>query len=186
MGNADASSKANGDLTGICFRIGAGNRHQGQADSKAPKGVPLEERRKEMRKHRNNGYGGCRYATYQSYMNANTINVTNVTNTTNVTHVAKVAHVGHSYWHGRLHEVRKMKRGHGGGERRDSLPKLTRFCASGGLLDYDKASRMSEGEMCDEAVRVVKHSTRKMASAWGGVARNLFGGLSDMVGAFFS
>ena len=150
----------------------------------APKGVPLEERRKEMRRRHKNGYR--RYGSVsnkQVNMNAEKINVTNVTNVTNVAHVTKVAHVsGHDSFHGN----RKKKRRHHGEGERERNPKLTRFCASGGLLDFDAASRMSEDELCEESIHVIKHGAKRIASSWGGVLDSLFSGISEIIEGVFA
>lgn len=63
-------------------------------------------------------------------------------------------------------------------ERERRPPKLQRFCATGGLLDYNVAARMSKGELCEEAVNVIGHNAK-------GLARDLFdigGGLCRTVG----
>lgn len=48
-------------------------------------------------------------------------------------------------------------------ERERRPPKLQRFCATGGLLDYNVAAKMSEGELCEEAVKVIGHNARGLA-----------------------
>lgn len=120
-------------------------------------------------------------------INISNVNITNVTNVTNVSSTS--FHTGCGHW---KHKRRKGKRGKFG-KRGNHAPKLIRFCASGGFLDYDKASRMSKREMCHEATNVVRHSVRGLsscagvfASSAGKAARSIAGGIHDMVSAFFS
>lgn len=129
-------------------------------------------------RHRNKGYKRNDVVPYhQNHMNANTINVTNVTNITNVTQVNHVE----SYSTGVKRKHKRRKRFYGMSER---PPKLTRFCASGGLLDYDKASRMDEGEICEEAAKVTSYAARGLSRSSGrfaGSAVNCVGGFAKSV-----
>ena len=80
-------------------------------------------------------------------------------------------------------------------ERERRPPKLQRFCATGGLLDYDVAAKMSEGELCEEAVNVISHNARGLAhdlsdiggglcKAAGCIAGGLFGVIEAFVDAW--
>ena len=152
-------NQPDGSLAGICFREGAlsGSRAQrglGNALTVPHKGMPRElkqERRKTMR-------------GYSNYYQAHTVNITNVTNITTVTHSHSHSHGSHGHGHGRKHVHH---------DRHDRPPKLTRFCATCGLLDYDKASRMSDGQMLDESANVVAYGCRGLAHSTGKIASNL-------------
>jgi hypothetical protein len=124
--------------------------------------------------------------------NAN-INITNVTNVTHVTHVTKASfgHPGSCF--GRRRKARGNPKAIDSPQERP--PKLQRFCASGGLLDYDVAARMGEGELCEEAAKVIGHNARGLARdvsdiggglcrAAGCVAGGLFGVLEAFVNAW--
>lgn len=139
---------------------------------------------------RNKGYRGR--PIYVSVTDARTINYNNVTNVTNVTNVNVSKTSFHS---GGIPWKHKKRHGKGGGygNRRNRTPKLLRFCASGGFLDYGKASRMGRGEMCREASNVVHHSVSGLSSCAGRIASNarrsartIASGIRDIVGAFFS
>lgn len=70
---------------------------------------------------------------------------------------------------------RRNEHGKGfGNGRKDRPPKLSRFCASGGLLDQDVAARMSSGEMCFEAAKVTGYAARGLASSVRGMAKGVF------------
>lgn len=100
------------------------------------------------------GYGK---SSYKFYTNCNVTNVTNVTHVTNVT-LARGR--GGSAWgkNGR-HGFGKMRHGR--------PPKLLRFFASCGLLDSGVAARMSDGEMCGEAAKVVSYASRGLCQTAG-------------------
>ena len=64
-------------------------------------------------------------------------------------------------------------------------------CATGGLLDYDVAARMSRGKLCEEAVNVIGHNARGLArdisSIGGGLCKAagcIVGGLFEAIEAF--
>lgn len=126
----------------------------------------------------------------QSYANNSNVNITNVTNITKVSNFIVPGAYG---------PVRSTKRGRHKKERRLALPsererrppKLQRFCATGGLLDYDVAAGMSEGELCEEAVNVIGHNARGLArdvsDIGGGLCRAagcIAGGLFGVFEAF--
>ena len=71
---------------------------------------------------------------------------------------------------------------------RRSPPRLQRFCATGGLLDYGVAAGMSEGKLCEEAVNVIGYNAkglaRDVADIGGGLCRGLAGGLIGVLKAF--
>ena len=144
---------------------------------KAHEWVPLEERRKEMRAHRNKGNWNMFCGHGQ--INANTINMTSIA----VTNV-----------HESFRECGKKNRSrkHRPGCRRERYPKLMRFCASCGLLDNDLAESMSVRELCDGFVDVGAHAANglgRTARMWAddmgrhakGFAENLFG----LIGCMF-
>ena len=111
-----------------------------------------------MRNRRNRSGIGIK-----SYANNSNVNITNVTN---ITKVSNFIISGKSGMNGRPNKIGRNKK-----ERRIMLqsdrerrpPKLQRFCATGGLLDYDVAARMSEGELCEESVKVIGHNARGLA-----------------------
>ena len=73
-------------------------------------------------------------------------------------------------------------------ERERRVPKLQRFCATGGLLDRDVVAGMSEGKLCEEAVKVIGYNARGLArdvaDIGGGLCRGLAGGLLGVLEAF--
>lgn len=91
-------------------------------------------------------------------VNANTYN----TNITNITNVTQVTGIGGHKMHGR-------KRGRCG-ERGERPPKLTRFCASCGLLDQDVVGRMSDDELMGESAKVVGYAAKGLADDLGSIA----------------
>jgi hypothetical protein len=56
------------------------------------------------------------------------------------------------------------------------------------MLDQDVAARMSEGELCEEAVNVIGHNAKGLAhdvsAIGGGIVKGVVGGLFGIVGAF--
>lgn len=95
----------------------------------------------------------------------NIVNITNVTNVTNVSY-ARPPRIQHQHaW---------------GGSKREKPPKLLRFCASGGLLDYDVAYRMNEGEMLSEASKLAAYGFKGMASSLRGVGNGIIGMLRSI------
>lgn len=87
------------------------------------------------------------------------VNVTNNHNYTNITHVSQTnwSHVGFRKKHGGHKQANRSA---------DHSPKLQRFCATCGLLDYNVAARMDSPELCVEAAKVVGYNAV-------GLARNL-------------
>ena len=76
-----------------------------------------------------------------------------------------------------------------GGKKRHP-PKLFRYCASCGILDGDVVYGMSNGEMCDESVKVIKYASGELVDSIGRigndaceVAGNLCGFASNMYDA---
>ena len=123
----------------------------------------------------------------QSYANNSNVNITNVTN---ITKVSNFMVSGHS-WMPRKRRSKKERRFILPSERERRQPKLQRFCATGGLLDYDVAAGMSEGELCEEAVNVIGHNARGLArdvsDIGGGLCRAagcIAGGLFGVFEAF--
>ena len=121
----------------------------------------------------------------QSYANNSNVNITNITN---ITKVSNFMVSGISGMNGRPTKIgghKKVRRNelHGGRERRP--PKLQRFCATGGLLDYDVAAGMSEGELCEEAVNVISHNARGLARDVSGIGGGLCRAAGCVVGGLF-
>lgn len=54
-------------------------------------------------------------------------------------------------------------------------PKLLRFCQSCGMLDQRKVARMSNGQLAEGAVDVIRYSSKKMCGHLEGAAKG-FGG----------
>ena len=139
-----------------------------------------------MRNRRNRS--GLRFQSY-----ANNSNV-NITNTTNITKVSNFMVSGASGMKGRPHKIGSHEKGRRHvlpGERGMRHPKLQRFCATGGVLDYDVAYGMSEGELCEESVNVIGHNARGLAldvsNIGGGLCRAagcVVGGLFGVLEAF--
>lgn len=131
---------------------------------------------------RNRQFTGDRHYTV---VKANTVNVTNVTNVTHVTNVSSPS----GWWggHGKSH-----RHGGGKGKRRDERPpKLTRFCASCGLLDRNVVAKMDEGEMFGEAAKVCGYAARNLARETKEIVCGLAGcavdftrGAFKLIGAF--
>ena len=111
----------------------------------------------------------------QSYSYAEDSNV----NITNITRVSNFMVSGHSVMP-RKRRPKKERRLVLPSERERRPPKLQRFCATGGLLDYDVAAKMSEGELCEEAVNVISHNARGLAhdlsDIGGGLCKAAFSG----------
>ena len=116
------------------------------------------------------------YSSYpRQYYRASTINITNVTNVTNVT------------VHGRPSYGEHGRHKHAGGrglKNHDRPPSLVRFCGTCGLLDYDKAARMDDGQMLDESAKVVAYGCRGLARSTGNIASHLGGAAKCLCGAF--
>lgn len=127
--------------------------------------------------NRKRQFTGDRYATF---VNANTVN-----------YVTNVVVAPQQYGRDRQHK-HYGHRGRYEQKRGERLPKLARFCGSCGLIDYDVASNMSSGELCEESAKVVGYAARGFASSVGKSARQIGGGgcqivtgLCKMIGAFF-
>ena len=128
---------------------------------------------------------------FQSYANNSNVNITNITNITKVSNFMVSETSG---MNGRPHKIGSHKKGRRyvlPGEREIRPPKLQRFCATGGLLDYDVAAGMSEGELCEEAVNVIGYNARGLArnvsDIGGGLCRAagcIAGGLFGVIEAF--
>ena len=128
---------------------------------------------------------------FQSYANNSNVNITNITN---ITKAPNFMLSGGNRMKGRPHEKKKKKKGRRHvlpSEREMRTPKLQRFCATGGLLDYDVAAGMSEGELCEEAVNVIGYNARGLArnvsDIGGGLCRAagcIAGGLFGVFEAF--
>ena len=115
---------------------------------------------------RNKGYcsGGG------STIYANTVNITNVTNVTRVTSVS------HGSWNpNKRHKHIKHRR------RGERPPELFRFCASCGIIDHDKVSRMSSGQVCEEATKVLGYTTRNLGRSVGNLVSNAGGFVKNLV-----
>ena len=118
---------------------------------------------------------------YDSFVTAGDINNNFVTNVTNV----RVTKGYGTDANKRPHRARK----HLGGKKKRP-PKLFRYCASCGILDGDVVYGMSNGEMCDESVKVIKYASGELVDSIGrigndvcGVAGNLCGFASNMYSA---
>lgn len=70
--------------------------------------------------------------------------------------------------------------GHGGSQGRP--PKLARFCQSAGLLDHEKLSRMSEGEIIREGTKCVGYFGHQAASSFGQMAKGVTELAGDVLG----
>jgi hypothetical protein len=140
--------------------------------------MPRESKRKALvmrnRRHRS-GLG------IQSYANNSNVNITNVTNITKVSNFIVSGHSGMP----RKRRPKKERRLVLPSEREKRPPKLQRFCATGGLLDYDVASRMSEGELCEEAVNVISHNARGLARDVSDIGCGLCRAACGIVGGLF-
>lgn len=130
------------------------------------------------RKHGRHGRHRRHAPVASSTINANTINVTNVTNVTSVT----------TGWHGSAGRKR-LRMNRSGSERK---PKLYRFCASGGLLDQDVASGMTDRELCDGFVDVGSYAMKgigrtagRLADDLGRHAKGFADNLVDLIGCLF-
>ena len=128
---------------------------------------------------------------FKSYANNSNVNITNITN---ITKVSNFMVSGTSGMNGRPHKIGSHKNGRRNvlsSEREMRQPKLQRFCETVGLLDYDVAAGMSEGELCEEAVNVIGHNARGLArnvsDIGGGLCRAagcIAGGLFGVFEAF--
>ena len=127
----------------------------------------------------------------QSYASNSNVNITNITNITRVSNFMVSGNSGMP----RKRRPKKERRLVLPSEREKRPPKLQRFCATGGLLDYDVAAGMSEGELCEEAVNVIGYNARGLARdvseiggglcrAAGCVAGGLFGVFEAFVNAW--
>ena len=148
----------------------------------APRGVPHEERREEMRRKKGNKNG-----TWPSHvLNAGVVNINNISNVTNMTKVTNVTQVAEvhgrgGYWSSNKKKSKKY-RGFGKRDNRMKNPKLLRYCGTCGLLDRQVVSNMSNDELCDGAVDVMRHGAGKISSGVGNVA----GSIGDFFGSVFS
>lgn len=94
------------------------------------------------------------------------VNITN--NYTSVTNVTSVSGTyGRPYKRHGGHKHQK--------QRADRPPKLQRFCATGGLLDYNVAARMDSPELCVEAAKVVGYNAKGLARSLGNMGRDACG-----------
>ena len=121
----------------------------------------------------------------QSYANNSNVNITNITN---ITKVSNFMVSGISEMQGRPTKIGRHKKGRSPAlpsERERRTPKLQRFCATGGLLDYDVAARMSEGELCKEAVNVIGHNARGLARDVSDIGGGLCRAAGCVVGGLF-
>lgn len=111
------------------------------------------------------GNTGYRYnGVYGNYMPNGNITVNNITNITNITNVvACPLTYGRRKQH-HNHKIHDRKRNEA-----EKPPKLTRFCASGGLLDYDVAASMSDGELFSESLAVAGYGFRGAARHAGNI-----------------
>jgi hypothetical protein len=140
--------------------------------------MPRESRRKAlvMRNRRHiSGLG------IQSYANNSNVNITNITNITKVSNFIVSGHAG-------IPRKRRPKKEHRlvlPSERERRTPKLQRFCATGGLLDYNVAAGMSEGELCEEAVNVIGHNARGLARDVSEIGGGLCRAVGCVVGGLF-
>ena len=66
--------------------------------------------------------------------------------------------------HGRKHAKRHA----------DRPPKLQRFCATCGLMDYNVAARMDSAELCVEAAKVVGYNAKGLARDLGNIGKSAF------------
>lgn len=98
------------------------------------------------------------------YGYAKNITVNNITNVTNVNNVTNVVHV--------QGEQRHHKQNH----HHERKPELLRFCQSCGILDQQKVMRMSNGQLAEGAVDVMRHSSRNLGRHATGVIKS-FGGI---------
>ena len=117
----------------------------------------------------------------QSYANNSNVNITNITNITRVSNFMVSGHSGMP----RKRRPKKERRLVLPSERERRPPKLQRFCATGGLLDYDVAAGMSEGELCEEAVNVIGHNARGLARDVSNIGGGLCRAAGCVVGGLF-
>lgn len=132
-----------------------------------------------MRRNRKRQFTGDRYATF---VNANTVN--QVTNVTSVTKVVGSSDGNTSYWHDRQHKREDHGRRHGN-RKGNRPPKLARFCGSCGILDYNVASKMDRGELCEESAKVVGYAAKGFATSVGRSASRIGGGTCQIVTGLF-
>lgn len=131
-----------------------------------------------MRNRRHNsGFG----TGVQSYANNSSVNITNITNITRVSNFMVSGHSGML----RKRRPKKERRLVLPSERERRPPKLQRFCATGGLLDYDVAARMGEGELCEEAAKVIGHNARGLARDVSEIGGGLCRAVGCVVGGIF-
>ena len=138
-----------------------------------------------MRSHRGNRRKQGQFSGVHGVYAGNNASV-NITNITNVTNVTRVTHVARSSFGQSGASFRKRRRDRGNPRPIDSPaeipPKLQRFCASGGLLDYDVAAGMDGGELCDEAVKVIGHNARGLARDVSDIGGGLCRGVGCVAG----
>lgn len=97
------------------------------------------------------------------YGYARNVTVNNITNVTSVTNVTNVVGV-----HGERRRHRPR--------RRERKPELLTYCRSFGLMDREKVMRMSNGQLAEGAVDVMRYSSRNLGRHATGVIKS-FGGL---------
>ena len=115
------------------------------------------------------GNTGYRYNdVYGNYMPNGNITLNNITNITNVTNVmaCPLTYGRKKKYHN--HKIHDRKRNEA-----ERPPKLTRFCVSGGLLDYDVAKSMSDGELFSESLAVARYGFRGAVKHAGDIGRSV-------------
>lgn len=132
------------------------------------------ERRKTMRNSHGNGYAA--YA-----INYGVVNYTNYIQTTNVTNVTFAPGDQRS---------RRSRHARRNPQERERKPELLRFCGSCGILDQDKAMRMSDEEFVDGLIDVGRYAsmdaTRNIGticSGLGSIGSGVVGAVRCLVGA---
>lgn len=95
------------------------------------------------------------------------INQVTVNNVTNITSVGGIpSERVHQPW--RKHHKHRHKQS-------ERKPELLRYCQSCGILDQHKVAHMSNGQLAEGAVDVIRYSSKKMCSHVEGAAKG-FGG----------
>ena len=154
--------------------------------------VNPQERSKTMRNRSHSGRFSRLDVQSYSYAGNSNVNITNITN------ITKVSNFNVSGNHGmppKRRPPKKERRLVLPSERERRAPKLQRFCATCGLLDRDVVYGMSEGELCEEAVKALGYNARGLARdvsdiggglcrAAGCIAGGLFGVLEAFVNAW--
>ena len=64
-------------------------------------------------------------------------------------------------------------------------PKLLRYCQSGGLFDGEKLSRMSDGEVASESMKVVGYAGGKALDCFGNAISGVANMIGNVLGALF-